>query len=384
MKRLPFLRRSPLTEFANEGEAEFIVENEAPIALGGADGWFRLAPFGDFPGMARHIGAGDRVTSSAMAVQRFDAEAANEMVAAFKSPFGRLARWFKGVQIFHGHPDAPGIGDSYPDKAPKGMIADLQVRADGLYAQPTFNNEGADLLESTTGLAPSARWGSRLITTEGGQQIFRPAILRSVGLTTRPNLPVETINEAPEMNLATIIAALKKAGVDIANEATEADALAALEKTGTAAATVTAELANERSQVSALTAAKTTAETELANERTARITDILDLGQETGRITEAERATWSPRLTANFANERAALLALPVKVKLGTAVDAADRKARSTPGAEAGGRLQEIANEKFNAHPNRVTNPQGAYAECWQAAERENPALAAAQKSTAA
>jgi hypothetical protein len=37
------------TEFANEGDAEFLVEADA-VDEAGPDGWFRIAPFGDFPG----------------------------------------------------------------------------------------------------------------------------------------------------------------------------------------------------------------------------------------------------------------------------------------------------------------------------------------------
>ena len=68
------------------------------------------------------------------------------MVARFKSPWQRVKRYFTGCPIYAGHPDVPAFANDYPDKSPKGMIIDLQVRADGLYCKPVFTNEGSELV----------------------------------------------------------------------------------------------------------------------------------------------------------------------------------------------------------------------------------------------
>jgi hypothetical protein len=129
------------------------------------------------------------------------------------------------------------------------------------------------------------------------------------------------------VKLSILIALLQKAGIELANDATEAAAETAVGQLVTKA-NAGAELANAAETTKTTLAQRdqelTTVRTELANERTGRVDDVLDLAVETGRITVAERETWKPRLLANFANERPALLAL--KPKVNTGIQAGDRK----------------------------------------------------------
>ncbi len=145
------------TSFANAGSAEAIAfTNEISIAH---DGWAQLAPFGDYPGQAL-LRQPDGSLKKFTAIQRLDRAAAELMVARFKSPWQRMKRYFTGCHIYAGHPDVPAFANDYPDKTPKGMIVDLQVRADGLYCKPVFTNEGSELVETKKLRAFSAYWSA--------------------------------------------------------------------------------------------------------------------------------------------------------------------------------------------------------------------------------
>jgi hypothetical protein len=358
------------------------------------DGWMQLAPFGDFPGRARVLDDSGKIVREVDAIQRLDAEAANEIVSEFNSPLRRVGRWFRGLPIFNGHPDAPGIGSQYPDKAEKGQLVDLAVRPDGLYGKPSFSAAGVDLLNSTSGLAPSVRWSSRHFADEGDKPVLRPTRLVSVGLTRTPNLPVEALNsksegdasasqESTDMKLETILALLKKHGIEVANTADEAAVASAIEAgivgnvirhelqaevTNTKAA-----LETSKTELETANAATTAAKAEVTNERSGRIGDLLDMAQLSGRITEAERATWKGRLEADFTNERANLLKAEQKVRTTSQVSG-ERKA-TTAGKSPTDQLVEIANAKFEEHPQKVSNPNTAWVESYQAAQREHPEL---------
>src|ERR1700722_4139453 len=157
-------------------------------------GWAQLAPFGDYPGQAL-VQQSDGSVAKFNAIQRFDRAAARAMVAKFKSPWHRLKRYFTGCHIYLGHPDVPAFANEYPDKAPKGMIVDLEARANGLFCKPVFTHEGSELVESRRLRAFSAYWTAREIGRQDGPdgktlKIYRPDILKSAGLTNNPNLPV--------------------------------------------------------------------------------------------------------------------------------------------------------------------------------------------------
>ncbi len=342
--------RAMRADFANEGlKVEITLANELNLQ---SDGWAQLAPYGDFPGVA--VIANDNGTvSSFPAVQRLDRQAAEAMVANFYSLINRVKRFIKGCNIYNGHPDMPDAGDLYPDKSPKGMIVELQARDDGFYCKPAFNNEGESLLNQSRKLYFSGRWTSNELPSENGKRIFRPDVLKSAGLTARPNLPVQHVNERkpqtpPEMNKKLIIDLLAARGVTFANEAEATDEKIAAEirklgQTGDALAQEKATWANEKAALTAnitqrdttittLTNERDTFRTNFQNERKARITGLLDAAITEGRITAAERADWERRLNdeAQFANESASLGRQEKKIKTGT--------------LEHGGRKFDIAN----------------------------------------
>lgn len=340
------------------------------------DGWAMLAPFGDFRSRAIIVEAPGKVTRRE-SIQRLDRAAAEAMVENFNSVVGRVKRFFRGVPIFLGHPDVPGIGAAYKDGTEKGVIQALEVRDDGLYAKPIFNSAGAELINSDSKLYFSGRWSSDFAGEENGLPIFRPRQVKSVGLTSQPHLPTELLNDSqsqttpPEVKLSILIALLQKAGIELANDATESAAEAAVGQL-VEKVTAGAELANAAETAKTTLTQReqelTTARTELANEQAGRVGDLLDFAVETGRITVAEREAWKPRLVANFANERTSLLALKSKVNTGLA--AGERKEGAAEFGNAAARR-----EAFLAAVAEKMKTGMNYDQAFAAVQKEKPDL---------
>ena len=186
----------PSVLFANAAErpaAEATCRFTNEIALD-ANGWAHLAPFGDYPGQALRRGP-DGQFEQFPALQRLDRAAAEGMVAKFKSLGQRLKRFLTGCPIYAGHPDVPAFANDYPDKEPKGMIVDLEVRDTGLYCKPVFTPAGSELVATKQLRAFSGYWSA--VPVAGAPNIFRPDTLKSAGLTNHPNLPVQWMNEQP-------------------------------------------------------------------------------------------------------------------------------------------------------------------------------------------
>jgi len=346
-------------------------------------GWAQLAPFGDYPGQAL-LRQPDGSTLKFPAIQRLDRAAADAMVAKFKSPWHRVKRYFTGCPIFVGHPDAPAFANNYPDKSPKGMIVDLQIRADGLYCKPVFTNEGSDLVETRQLRAFSAYWSASEIgrqTNSTGQplKIYRPDQLKSAGLTNHPNLPVQLLNEKqliqhatrntnpPIMNKQLILDFLATQGITLANEAADAQISEALQQLGHRVTIAETTLAARGLELETLN-------TELANERQFHINTLLDGALVAGSITAAQRPEWAARLAADFTNESAALAQLAPVLK----THAITR--------HLGARKAEIANatERRDALDTLVkaemASNGGDYDRAFAAVQKSNPALFSAMK----
>lgn len=312
------------------------------IAIGD-DGWAQIAPFGDHPSLALIPDAAGKIKKQ-KAIQRIDKPGAEAMVAGFHNERRGLRKFLRGCNIYVGHPDVPGLEKFYPDKEPKGVFADMQVRADGLYGLPVFTNEGSNLVEQKTYRAFSGNIGeSEECEAVNGTPCYRPTKIFSAGLTNSPHLPVHFFNSDdtladPAVNQnqnqtmkKKIIALCATLGVQFANEADDAQTEAALDQVQTKVAAFANEKATLESSLTAkdgeLATLKTekdtavterdTARTQFANERKARIEDALSLALTSGRITAAERGVWEGRLKveAQFVNELDALTKLAPKVK---------------------------------------------------------------------
>lgn len=338
-----------------------LAANELPI---GQDGWMMLAPWGRFPQTARTADGREQ-----RYIQVVDQAAAREILANAQSFTGKALRFFRALPIFLGHPDMPGGAERYPDATPKGTIAEIAVRPEsGIWVRPALADSGAALVNGTERLGLSAFWSSVPIGTDGDAIVVRPTRLISAGLTPRPNLPVDMVNDENAKNqnhestdmdlLKRIIAALAAAGATIANDATEDTALAAIGTLGTdrtkaqqlanERATATTDLATVKARITAVEADLATRTTELANERKERTKLHLDSAIETGRITAAERPTWERRLSADLANEAAALAALTPKIPTqgNPAVDG-NRKGNADPSQTPSAQLHLVVNESM-------------------------------------
>ncbi|MEI8288782.1 MAG: hypothetical protein WCH99_04870 [Verrucomicrobiota bacterium] len=184
-------------QFANESTAATLVGfcNEINI---GADGWAMIAPFGDHPSPAL-IPDGKGGMKKVPAIQRIDKAGAAAMVASFHNERRGLRKFLKGCNIYVGHPHVPGLGKFYPDKEPKGVFAELEVRADGLYGLPVFTNEGSNLVENPDPAKRLKAFSGDLGESEdcgmvGGKPCYRPTVIYSAGLTNTPHLPVHFFN----------------------------------------------------------------------------------------------------------------------------------------------------------------------------------------------
>ena len=264
-------------------------------AIGHADRWFQVSPFGRFP---HRVG-----------IQVFDRQAANAIVSLFNSARDRLARLWRGLPIYIGHPDLDP--KTYPDHRKYGSVQQLEVRDDGLYAQARWSRAGREIVNDEHFDFPSPLWNMEPVPREAGA--FRPVELISVGLTNRPNIankPVGANTQTPHpageldpMKREELITKLGLRPAEGADGVTDEQIDAALTRLRAAE--------NEHDQLSTQLRAANEARDEqsarAANERRARIEDRLTVAANAGRITEAEKAGWRTRLEADFDGGCAAL-----------------------------------------------------------------------------
>lgn len=414
-------------QFANESTAPVLIGfiNEINI---GEDGWAQLAPFGDHPSTALIPDAAGKVKKQ-KAIQRIDKPGCDAMVAGFYNERRGLRKFLKGCNIYVGHPDAPDLGRFYPDKEPKGVFADLEVRGDGLYGLPVFTNEGSELVESKKLRAFSGRFGeSESCGDVDGVPAYRPTKIYSAGLTNNPHLPVhffnsdDTLADAPKAEAESktnntmkkkLIALCATLGIQFANEADDAQTEAALDQV-TAKVTAFANeqtslkqkllalcgklgitFANEAAitdpaatisqaldKVTTLNGELETTRTQFANERKARIDELIAGGLKAGTITGAEEADWRRRLgvEAQFANERTAFGNLTPKVK--TASMTVNRGGRevSVDLSNAASRTQFLNEEIVNIAAELKLDPAKDYNRIFKVMEERHPAVFAAMQ----
>jgi len=371
-------------------------------------GWAQLAPFGDYPGQALLQGADGSVTKFA-AIQRFDRAAAEAMVAKFKSPWQRLKRFFTGCNIYVGHPDVPAFANEYADKSAKGMIVDLQARADGLFCKPVFTNEGSELVETRKLRAFSAYWTAQEVGEQAGAggetlKIYRPDTLKSAGLTNNPNLPVQLLNEKeggtegvatlatdsqrlltssptnereektqPQqiVNKQILISFLATQGITLANEATDGEMAAALQTLGDRVTVAETTVGARSLELESLGA-------ELANERRFHADALLAGALQSGCISAAQRPEWAARLEADFANAAAELAQLAPALKTrGLTLKLGARKAEIANVSERRDALDTLVKAEMAANG-------GDYDRAFATVQKANPALFSAMKQPGA
>lgn len=168
-----------------------------------AEGW-ALIPFGD----SKHDGAEARAdianartqagVKEQPLIQRFDRASAEALINEFREGMGVIKRAIIGLPIFKGHPDATRFAKLFPDKTPRGTIADMQLANDGLRIRPVLTEAGAKDVESGWSEF-SPYWLSRQVGEENGRRIVSPFSLLSIGLVPRGNIAgLSLINAALE------------------------------------------------------------------------------------------------------------------------------------------------------------------------------------------
>ena len=374
---------------ANEASRlRLALENEATI---GADGWVRLAPFGDHP-MTREIVV-KGVTVQEHFLQRLTPENARRMAALHNSLFGKLRRLRRGAPIYRRHPDLQKIAEEEGIERPEtevalsndkvGIFAELAARADGFYGLPIFADEARVAIENEGLKYFSPFWWSDVTAEEqrDGTTWFvaEPYELISAALTDSPNLrgspalanerqrsastQPTTPNESPMKKK--LIEMLKKHGVALENEedATVESALAEVDTRLNARAALENEKVTLTGQVNTANTELATSRTALANEQTehgktrtaleneqrAHDKSLVALAIAEGRIAPSESATRLETLKTGGADARKALANEAPKYKVAPLTTSA-RKETSATNSKAprpSQRLVALANELF-------------------------------------
>jgi hypothetical protein len=188
-----------------------------------------------------------------------------------------------------------------------------------------------------------------------------------------------------------ITAWLARHGITIANEATEEQveaALARLDPQLAGATTLANDLhalqsaaAEKDEQIRALNRRTAEAQASFANERRARVNELLGAAINSGRITAAERPAWEARLNqeATFANEAGALGRLPARIKVTRVTD----PERGNAGADISNAQERIARVQELVQAEMRQSGLN-YPAAWAKIQREHPALFAAMKGPGA
>lgn len=249
----------------------------------GADGWFKIAPYGTFRG------------KTPGRPQLVSEESARAMETHFNSLLGKLGRAFRGVPIYHGHPDVdPEI---WTDDRRIGKVTKVQARPDGFWGFAEWNSIGEENKKEGWWIYPSPRWDA-----PPGQTQFSPDRLISIGLTNTPRIaesdPVfnSQLDTKPTKHMDPKLISEK---LGLAPEATDEEVLAKIEAV-TAAATESAAtnttLETVQTEKDEMENSITGKDREITQIREAHNNSLLDGAVETGRITAAERPAWKTRL----------------------------------------------------------------------------------------
>jgi len=343
---------------------------------------FRI-PFGDFPIDAIDAKTGQKIP----VVQRVDAAAANEMVAALSSGFlGRKGR----APVYIGHPDVPGNEQRWPDKTAYGWIKSGSVEAGAVVFAANYGKRERDLVDDGAFMYYSPNFGLRRTGefSPDGIPVCRPAALLSMGLVNDSNIPVpplvavnEDANPNPaqaaacgqtpkgtEMNPEQLKALLAALGL-----ADTADAAAAIEK----AKALCSENAALKTASDAAKADAAKASETAANERKALAKGILDKAVEDKRITAAQRPGWEKLFAADFTAANESFGAVRPDGSAATQSDACKgQKAAAPNAAAAAGRFAAaVEGYKANLRTSMIgANEHAIHQAAWALASAEHKA----------
>ena len=352
---------------ANEAEPEKLSVIGLANALDLDEQGWALIPYGS----SMHSGKDGLTAKPAVekmgVIQHFTREDAVALVNDFKSTWSTIKRAVVGLPVFKGHPDAPRFASRYPDKSPRGSIADMEVRDNGLAFKPVLTPQGAADVEG--GLSQfSPYWLLKKTGEEAGRVVAAPFKLISVGLVEKGNIPGLSLVNADEPDFShmkpQLLALLTLLGKAPAADATDDQIIAAANEAPaliTGALAAQTELATVEKDLAALTSAKADLETKnlaLANnvetataalktERAARAAVVVEVAIASGRVTPAEKDATILSLVnaADFTAEENRIAAL--KPKLKTAPGAFQLSKQRTPEGDASTTVLSLVNERI-------------------------------------
>ena len=298
-----------------------------------ADGWQHLMPFGEFPG---------RLLDGTPIVQVLDVQAATNISSAFEAARTKAGANFPGLLVDLEHRSMDPNGDT----TAAAYVTALANRADGLYGQLALSDLGETTINGGRIRSLSPVFALTAVASDSRPPRFRPSRLLSVGLTNKPNLqgmkPLTTFTgvacnsenffletKAEQAGKASEMKDIMKA-LGLAETASEAEAVVAINKIKTDAASELLTVKNRLQEIEA---------TQLATEADAFIAANKD------RISDPAKMK-----TLFIANKQFALdlVATLKPVETATAV-ALNKEAAQTPDKKKGG--CKVTLEAFRAMP---------------------------------
>jgi len=147
-------------------------------------------PFGEYPVTVQDPSNNRK----AECLQVFDLVAANEISNQLSGLKGVIAGALRLLPIYIGHPDVPQFAEKYKDSKAYGWITGVNAITDkGIELSVKWSRAGEELIEQGHYMFYSPYWLMRPIGVVNSILRARPGILRSIGLTNQPAIPVPAI-----------------------------------------------------------------------------------------------------------------------------------------------------------------------------------------------
>ena len=155
---------------------------EEKVALAnGVDGWYLIAPYGDYPKTVKNEDGKVRTY-----IQRITPETADRIIAKFSSLWMRVKTKFSNTcPVYYGHPDAEQFAEKYPDKTPYGKTLKLKKTPEGIAAQIKWLEGFEELPE---GLSFSPYFEFSKPDPEDERPVVEPDAILSLGIVRFPNI----------------------------------------------------------------------------------------------------------------------------------------------------------------------------------------------------
>jgi len=293
-----------LANEARKAAVTLFLPNQLSAFQAGQDHWVQLSPYGDF----------GNVNGKARIIQRFRKEDAQHICNEFNSAIRRVTQPL-GMPFYIGHPDHPRFAGQpgHEDTRAYGRGKEMQVRHEaacpactafanakdnadgsapapcqdhGLFVRMHWNDDGARLIANESFHGHSVNWAAIPDVMENGVQVYRPIRVKSAGFTNEPNIPVrpaslanasaDTSDDEKQPAQPTVPPRLKLlAGFKEDDEVTMDQVIEALEKARPV------DKANE---------ARPDLEQQLAEERRARATVVIDCLVKAGKVITKDRS----------------------------------------------------------------------------------------------